>query len=817
MIKMTHFIKLNIVGMIAICGILSANEYRPFSEKMRGKIYNRPPERAELPPGIIVERETPNIFEGDYFIEEPPLTRQDQEPSFIEDHQIAHDSIPFIEDHQGVINDAFPFAEENRNLTSERIPLVEVHPRFDIQPPSSFNQPIIETINQTNIDNQVAKSDEKYQNSEEESQPLPYQDTPNVILILNENIGFGAATAFGGAVKTNTIDYLAKNGLRYNQFHTTGNSLQTRLSLLTGRNLPKDCTQLPQSYSTISNILKHNGYRTASFGKLLPSAANWGFDYSYGFINQPNEPWHPYLYENNRLIIAGAFDPNYNLDRDLSNHAIAWIKDQKLKDPNQPIFIYYATSTAQVPHQAPEEWTNKYQGRFNQGWDHLRETIYNRQKQMGIIPANAELQTRPKDISSWDSLTCEQQKEYAKLMEEYAGALSYTDYQIGRIIDTIGELDQLDNTIIVYVQGDIPANEQANCEENEVDEEKTDQTAWVFARMTPFKWNHVSPSNFAETRAGLVISYPKQIAAINDIRSQFHHIIDIAPTIYQLTKINPQVDEIPQASLDGISMAYTIDDSLSPSKRTVQFFENIGQGALYKDGWIALTTPKRLPWIKISAETNPLDYNWELYDLNKDFSLSNNLIKDNSEKLRQLADAFHLEHVTDSRIDQPLKEKSAYTFYDGMVRIPEDSPDLKNRSYTIHADINVEDEPANGVLLTQGGHFGGWALMIIDGKPVYIQANSNQDKALAKVVSDTKLTPGRHHIRFEKDNSGNNEIGRLYIDDAQVGEGYFLQPGSKKFYREQPEVESDVEELVENMPYHFNGTINKITLHLNEG
>ncbi|WP_414753451.1 arylsulfatase [Anabaena sp. CCY 9910] len=667
-------------------------------------------------------------------------------------------------------------------------------------------------------------------------------NAPNVLLVILDDVGFGQASTFGGPVDTPNLTRLAETGLRYNQFHTTALCSPTRAALLTGRNhhsvntgvveelatgYPGYTTVLPKSAATVAEILRQNGYNTAAFGKwhntpdFETSAVGpfdrWptglGFEYFYGFLGGDTNQWSPALVENTKRIDKPN-KPDYHLTPDLVDHAIAWIRNQQSIAPEKPFFAYLATGATHAPHHAPKEWIDKYKGKFDQGWDKLREETFARQKQLGVIPANAQLTPRPQELPAWDSLSAEQQKLYAHMAEVFAGFLAHTDYEIGRLINAVDQLGELDNTLVIYVVGDngasaeggltgsvnelqvfngVPENlQQLLAAYDDLGSPKTFNhfpSAWAWAVNTPFQWTKQIASHFGGTRNPLVISWGAGIKDQGSIRSQFHHVIDITPTILEVAGITApkQVNGVKQQPIEGTSLAYTFNNPNASSHRETQYFEMLGNRAIYDEGWVAAARHGRLPWertVKGNFDTDE----WELYNIAEDFSEANNLAKKNPEKLEKLQKLFlkeakkHKVLPLDDRIAERFDVKirpsltrgrTTFTYYPGTVGIPEGSaPNLKNRSFTITANVEVPENGAEGVILTQGGRFAGWSFFLEDGKPTYIYNYANTARYI--IQSPEKLPSGKSTIRFNFDYDGGvgaGGIGKLFINDQQVAEG----------------------------------------------
>jgi arylsulfatase len=721
---------------------------------------------------------------------------------------------------------------------------------------------------------------------------------PNILLILTDDVGFGASSTFGGPIQTPNFQRIADAGLRYNMFHTTALCSPTRAALITGRNhhtnasgvitematgFPGYNSLVPKSSGSVGEVLKENGYNTSWFGKMhnvpdwMSSQAGpfdlWpsglGFEYFYGFIGGDSDQWHPALYENTKPIEPYLGNPNYILDRDLADKAIGWMRMQHALAPTKPWLLYYATGTAHAPHHAPKDWIAKYKGQFDQGWDKVREETLARQIRLGIIPANTQLTKRPDELPAWDSLSADQKRLYARMMEVYAGALSHADNQIGRLLDAVQESGQLDNTLVIFIMGDNGASAEGSLQgtTNEVATAGNGITenlpyllsmidqlggpltynhypvGWAHAMDTPMQWTKQVASHFGGTRNGMVISWPARIKDKGGMRSQFSHIIDIVPTIYEAIGVTPPtiLDGVQQKPLEGVSMAYTFDNANAQTRHSTQYFELVGNRGIYKDGWMASTTPLRLPWVTtVGSEANPDDFKWELYNINEDFSQANNLAERNPGKLKELQDAFDIEarkynvYPLDSsfasRVDPSIRPsltrgRTEFTYYPGMVRIPEGSaPDFKNKSWAIAAEVTIPDNGASGVLATIGGRFGGWVLLLQDSKPQFAYGVSNQPQHKFRVASDRAIPPGNHVVRFnfkyDGGGIGKDATGTLFVDGNEVAQGKIPQSTVVRFSLDETfDVGEDtgtpvIEDYVDKMPFAFTGELKKFVVIL---
>lgn len=670
-------------------------------------------------------------------------------------------------------------------------------------------------------------------------------NAPNVLLILTDDVGFGASTTFGGPVPTPTMDRLAETGLRYTQFHTTALCSPTRAALLSGRNhhsastgvimelgsgYPGYNSLMPKSCGTFAEVLKQNGWNTAWYGKnhnvpdwhtsqagpfdLWPTGL--GFEYFYGFIGGDANQWAPALYENTKPVEPPHDAQDYFFDRDMADHCIERIRMLNAVAPDRPWLQYYSPGTAHAPHHAPRDWIAKFQGKFDQGWDKVREETFARQKQLGIVPATAKLTPRPEGIPAWDSLTADQKKVYARMMEVYAAALAHADFQMGRILDAIEQEGELDNTLVIYIQGDNGASAEGSAQGllNEmsffngvpedfrqilerIDELGTEMTynhypiGWAHAMCTPFQWTKQIASHFGGTRNGLVISWPARIKDGGAIRTQFHHVIDIAPTILEACGVqSPSVlNGVPQKPVEGVSMVYSFADAQAPSRHRTQYFEMLGNRAVYSDGWVACTTPPIAPWISVGQPIAIDDYRWELYNVAEDFSQAVDLAKKKPAKLRELQDLFWIEAakyqvlpIDNSRVERLdvsirpslTRGRSVFTYHDGQTRIPEGSaPDLKNKSFKIAADVVVPAGGASGLIATHGGRFCGWGLYLLDGRPVFHYNLAGIHRST--IAGPDPLTPGEHVVLvdFKYDGGGLGKGGAVTVsvDDTPVAEG----------------------------------------------
>ena len=619
----------------------------------------------------------------------------------------------------------------------------------------------------------------------------PPAGAPNVVVILLDDIGFGALSTFGGGINMPTLDALAKSGLRYTQFHTTALCSPTREALLTGHNhhsvgmgaitelatsAPGYNSIRPNEAATIAEILKLNGYNTAAFGKMHQTPAwevsvsgpfaRWpigdGFEKFYGFIGGETNQWAPMIFDG-VTHVEPPRTPHYNFMTDMTDNAIAWLRFQQTMTPGKPFFIYFAPGALHAPHHTPQEWREKYKGKFDEGWDKYREETLTRQKQLGLVPQNTQLAPWPDGVKHWDQLSTDEQRVAERLMENYAGFGEYADYEIGRLIESLKELSVYDNTLIIYIAGDNGMSAEGGLDgtlnEMAAFNGVPDSTAsilahldeiggpnsfphipvgWALAGDTPMPWTKQVASHYGGTRNGMVISWPARITDAGGIRSQWHHVIDITPTILESTKLPAPktVNGVKQKPLEGVSMVYTFHNEKAPTRHRTQYFEMFGNRGIYHDGWTAVTRHS-IPWDAGEALPKFTQDKWELYNTNDDFSESQDLASKYPAKLKQLQQLFLVEAakynvlpLDDRRIERfnPVLAgrpslmwgRTALTLYPGMSALMENATlDIKNRSHTVTAEIEVPQGGGDGVIIAQGGRFGGWTLYMKGGKLKY--------------------------------------------------------------------------------------------------
>ncbi len=666
---------------------------------------------------------------------------------------------------------------------------------------------------------------------------------PNVLIVLLDDMGFGQSSAFGGPIHMPTVEALANDGLRFNEFHTTALCSPTRIALLTGRNhhmnnmggiteiataFPGNTGQRPNAIAPLAEMLRLNGYSTAAFGKSHETAAwelsvsgptdRWptrsGFDKFYGFLGGETNQWSPSIYED-MTPIEPPHEPGYHFMTDMTNHAIDWVRAEKSLTPDKPFFIYFAPGATHAPHHVPKEWIEKYKGKFDQGWDKVRGETLARQTALGVVPADTVLAPKPKEIKDWAALSDDEKRLFARQMEVFAGFGEYADTEIGRLIAAINEVGQLDNTLVFYIIGDNGASAEGGMNGlfnestyfNQVSENVADvlkhldelggadtyphySAGWAVAGDTPFTWTKQIASNYGGTRNGMVVHWPKGIQAKNEVRSQWHHVIDVAPTVLEAAGLpEPKaVDGTPQIPIQGVSMLYAFKDAKAKDRHVTQYFEIAGNRAIYSDGWLAGTI-HRAPW-EYTPRAKLTEDVWELYDTRNDFSLVHDVAFASPEKLKAMQDLFIKEaianHVlpiddrTVERFDAKLAGRpdlmggrTSLTLYPGMSVNENSFINLKNTSHTISAEVEIPEGGANGVVLAQGGKFGGWSLYLKDGKPVYDY--NFLGLAQYKIESDKPVPPGKSKIRYEftydGGGLGKGGVGRILVNDEKVAEG----------------------------------------------
>ena len=670
------------------------------------------------------------------------------------------------------------------------------------------------------------------------------EDAPNVLLVLVDDLGFAGTSAFGGPVDTPTFDQIANAGLRYNNFHTTSVCSPTRAALKTGRNhhvanmggiietgtaFPGNTGQIPNNVTGVAEMLRLNGYSTGAFGKWHELAAweasisgtfdRWpthrGFDKFYGFLGGETNQWAPFIYDGVHPVELPD-DPSYHFLTDMTDQAVAWIKYQKALTPDKPFFVYYAPGATHAPHHVPKEWIARWKGKFDQGWDKLREEILARQIEKGVVPDGTPLAPKPEAIPEWGELSADEKRLFTRQAEVFAAYIEMTDHEIGRVIQAVEETGELDNTLIFLLYGDNGTSAEGGRNGmfsemtyfNGVQEQVADMlkhldnwggpetyphmaSGWAVAFDTPYTWTKQVASDYGGTKVGMAIHWPKGIEAEGELRTQFHHVIDVAPTILEAAGLPEprEVNGIAQRPMDGVSMVYTFDDAAAEDRHVTQYFEMFGNRAMYHDGWLARTIHKA-PWEP--KPRRPLGEDiWELFDTRTDFSLVNDLGDENPERLAELQDLFmqeaeknHVLPIDDRTVERVnpalagrpdlMAGRTSLALAEGMSGMTENVfLNVKNRSKTITAEVEVPRKGANGAILVQGGRFGGWALYLKDGVPAYDYNFLGLERFT--VSAKKRLAPGKSTIRFEfaydGGGVGKGGTGTLFVNDEKVAEG----------------------------------------------
>lgn len=718
---------------------------------------------------------------------------------------------------------------------------------------------------------------------------------PNVLIILIDDMGFGQSSAFGGPIAMPTAEWLADRGLRFNQFHTTALSSPTRAALLSGRNhhtnnmgsitetataFPGNTGRRPDSVAPLAAMLRYNGYTTAHFGKNHETAAwevspsgptdRWpvrsGFDKFYGFMGGETNQWAPAIYDG-MVKVETPTDPNYHFTNDMTTQAIRWIRSVKSLTPDKPFFVYFAPGATHAPHHAPKEWIDKYRGQFDQGWDKLREETLARQIQLGVVPAGTQLAPKPAAIKDWDSLPAEEKKLFARQMEVFAGFGAHTDAEVGRLIDAIGDLGQLDNTLIFYIIGDNGASAEGGANGlfnemtyfNGVPESVADvmkhyeelggpnsyghyAAGWAVAGDTPFTWTKQVASSYGGTRNGLVVHWPQGVQGKGGVRSQWHHVIDVAPTILEAAGLPEpkRVNGVEQTPIEGVSMLYSFNNPKAKDRHLTQYFEVFGNRAIYHDGWLAGTVHRAAwetkPRASLEADT------WELYDTRKDFSLARDLARTQPARLKEMqaifmreAEKYHVLPIDDRSLERTnaalvgrpdlMAGRTSLTLYEGMSGLTENVfINIKNRSYTITAEVTVPQDGGKGVVLAQAGRFGGWSLYLKDGRPSFTYNWLGLERFT--IAAPKPLAGGKSTIRFEFDYDGGGlgkgGVGKLLVNGTEVAAGRIDRTQAMVFSADEGvDVGEDAETpVVETYgvpaPYRFTGKIDKITVEQKE-
>jgi len=732
---------------------------------------------------------------------------------------------------------------------------------------------------------------------------VPPKGAPNVLLIMTDDVGFSAPSTFGGVIPTPALDRVAQMGLRYTRFHTTSLCSPTRAALLTGRNhhsastgvvvdqatgFPGYDSVIKRDTAAIGEILRQNGYDTSWYGKdhnvpqWVTSQAgpftDWptgpikGFDYYYGFIGDDTSQWQPNnLFRNTTPIEPYLGKPGWNLITAMADEAIGRIRMLNEIQPDRPFMIYYAPGGTHAPHHPTKEWVDKITAMklFDEGWNKQRERIFANQKKLGIIPQNAKLTAWPKDLPQWDTLSAEAKKLYIRQAEVYAAYLAYTDHEIGRVIQAVQDVGKLDNTLIIYISGDNGASPEGTLHglysefavlngvhptvaENMkfYDAWGTDQTyphfavPWAWAWATPYQWTKEVGSHFGGTRNGMAMVWPARIKDKGGIRHQFHHVIDIVPTILEAATLPEPVvvNGVAQKPIEGVSMAYTWDQANAPGRRTTQYFEMFGTRAIYHDGWIASAPPIVLPWA-LSLKPPPTDvmnsFKWELYDLDKDWTQADNLAAKMPDKLRDMQQTFILEAskynvfpLDDRLLPRFVGPKPSYTIgrteftYTGeLTNVPfpgvAGAPYVLNKSYTITAEIEVPQGGAEGMLVTDGGRFAGYGFYLLKGRPVFTWNLLQLERV--KWQGKEALAPGKHTLEFEwkyanpglgQGGTGTLKVDGKVVDSHPMPRSLPVGIGWVETFNVGVDTGTPVDDKDYQVPFPFTGKLNKLTIKL---
>jgi arylsulfatase len=717
---------------------------------------------------------------------------------------------------------------------------------------------------------------------------------PNVLLVLVDDLGFAGTSTFGGPVGTPTFDRMADGGVFYNNFHTTAVCSPTRAALKSGRNhhvnnmaaiietgtaFPGNTGQIPGEVAPLAEMLRLNGYSTAAFGKWHELAAwevsaagpfdRWphrqGFDKFYGFFGGETNQWAPFIYDGTHVVELPD-DPDYHFMTDMTDQTVAWIKYQEALAPAKPFFVFFAPGATHAPHHVPREWIARWQGRFDRGWDTMREEILARQVERGVVPAGTRLAPKPSAIPDWDSLSADERRLFARQAEVFAAFVEYTDHEIGRLVQAIDDIGELGNTLVILVYGDNGTSAEGGRNGmfsemtyfNDVQEtvpdmlEKLDEwggpetyphmaAGWAVMFDTPYKWTKQMGSDYGGTKVGMAAHWPRGIQAGGGLRTQFHHVIDVAPTILEAAGLpEPRVvNGVPQRPMDGVSMVYTFTDPGAKDRHLTQYFEMFGNRAIYHDGWLARTI-HRAPWEPTPRRPLAEDI-WELYDTRSDFSLVDDLAAKYPEKLAQLEALFMyeaeknfalpiddrlFERIIAANVGRPdlMAGRSSLTLAEGMTGMTENVfLNIKNRSVTLTAEVEVrEGRAANGIIIAQGGRFGGWALYVKDGVPAYDYNFLGLERFT--VTADEPLEVGKSTIRFDfaydGGGPGKGGTGTLSVNGEKVGEGRIGRTQPAIFSADETaDVGIDlatpvVEAIGAEARSRFNGHIPKVTVEV---
>jgi arylsulfatase len=720
----------------------------------------------------------------------------------------------------------------------------------------------------------------------------PPAGAPNIVIVLIDDAGYGQFGTFGGQTPTPALDRLAAEGLRYTAFHTTALCSPSRAALITGRNHHSVSTGMitematgydgytgiiPRAAGTVAQVLQQHGYATSWFGKnhntpdwetsLNGPFDHWpsglGFDYFYGFMGGDIHQWFPTLYENHNLVPPSS-DPNYILNTDLADHAIQWLRRVRSIDPAKPYFMYFAPGATHAPHHAPADWIARFRGQFDQGWDVYRQQTLDRQKRLGVVPANTQLTPRPASLPAWESLSPDQKRLYARMMEVFAAFTAHTDYEVGRVLEAVRALPDADNTLIFYIVGDNGASAEGGPAGlvNEVSffnavPETLSQNlraidelggprhfnhfpaGWAHAMNTPFQWTKQVASHLGGVRNPLVVTWPSRIRERGGVRPQFGHLIDIVPTIYEAVGIRqPDVlHGVPQRPIEGTSLAYTFDSAQAAGRHRTQYFEMFVNRAIFSDGWWAAARAG-IPWDASPRPVNPDTVVWELYNLENDFSQAQDLASQQPARLRALQDLWWAEAARYNVLPldprklerigaeqqgrpSPTAGRTTFTYYPGTTALPGGSaPPLLNRSWTVTGDVQVPAGAVNGVVWAFGSGDAGFTLYVQNGRPVF--THNFLGRSRVRVTSTRPLPQGhvvlRGEVAYDGGGPGRGATLSLFVNEQKVGEARVTQ--THAFFigvDGTMDVGMDTGGAVDDTyrpPFAFTGTINTVTIRL---
>ena len=749
------------------------------------------------------------------------------------------------------------------------------------------DKPFTGKIGLTYKDSEAVKSELKL------PQTFGIENAPNILLVLIDDVGYGQFGTFGGAIPTPTMDRIAKNGLRYTQFHTTALCSPTRAALLTGRNhhsvgtgviqevgtgFPGYSGIIPQNAGTFSKVLQEYGYATSWFGKnhnvpdwetsMVGPFDRWpsglGFDYFYGFVGGDTDQYSPALVENTTRLEppkTNADGTPYHLTTDLADHAISYIRQVKAISPDKPFLTYFATGATHAPHRVPQEWSDKFKGQFDLGWDKYREETFERQKKLGVIPSDATLTPRPSELPAWNSLSPDEQKVYARMMEVFAGFTAQTDYEVGRVVQAIDDLGELDNTLIFYIAGDNGSSAEGGLEGllnentffNGIPEDLATKLAavddlggpkyfnhfpagWAWAMDSPFQWTKQIASHFGGTRNAMSVSWPTRIKDKGGTRYQFSHVIDIAPTILEAIGIPApvKINGIDQKPIEGDSLVYTFDDAKALSRHTTQYFEILGNQGIYHDGWMA-SALNSIPWDPNPSGKDLLHLDWELYHIDKDFTQANDLAEQMPDKLQEMKNLFYAEAAKynvlplDARKTERFRVelrpsltegRTSFTYPDHLRVTEGAAPDIKHKNHTITADVVIPDSGAEGTVMSHGGRVGGYGLYLKDSKFVYhynLAGTARYDVISTQSVPTGKVTL-KAVYKTDQDKPFSGATVTLYANNRKIGSGRVEKTLPNRLSLDETfdvgfDTGTPVTEAYES-PFDFTGNLKQITIKL---